>query len=131
MSAAWYRVVDTWANLWFGPTNVGIWKTSLAMELGEHGQALEVAQAVHPELLPNRRQAEFWSQVGCALAAGSKTRHKGVQVLLHAEHLTPQRIRHDQFVRETVAGLLRHVRRDAGARELRNLAWRMGIAPLG
>jgi hypothetical protein len=45
--------------------------------------------------------------------------------------LAPQRIRHDVFVRETVAGLLRQTRRDAGGRELRRLAWRMGIAPGG
>jgi hypothetical protein len=54
-----------------------------------------------------------------------------VRVLLHAESLAPQRIRHDVFVRETVAGLLRQIRRDAGGRELRRLAWRMGIAPGG
>ena len=38
---------------------------------------------------------------------------------------------HDVFVRETVAGLLRQTRRDAGGRELRGLAWRMGLAPIG
>ncbi|MGH3882863.1 MAG: helix-turn-helix domain-containing protein [Pseudonocardiaceae bacterium] len=124
--------VGTWANLFFGPTNVGIWKTGLAVELGEHGQALQVAKTVHPELLPGSvRQAEFWAEVGRALVAGKKTRHKGVQVLLHAEQLAPQRIHHDLFVRETVADLLRQARRDAGGRELRNLAWRMGVAPIG
>ncbi|MGH4007544.1 MAG: helix-turn-helix domain-containing protein [Pseudonocardiaceae bacterium] len=123
--------VGTWANLFFGPTNVGIWKTSLALELGEHGQALEAAKTAHPELMPKRRQAAFWSEVGRALCAGKKTRHKGVHVLLHAEHLAPQLIHKDLFVRETVAGLLRQARRDAGGRELRGLAWRMGIAPRG
>ncbi|MGH4011108.1 MAG: helix-turn-helix domain-containing protein [Pseudonocardiaceae bacterium] len=122
--------VGTWANLWFGPTNVGIWRTSLAVDLGEHGHALQVAKTVHPELLPNRRQAEFWSHVGRALVAEKKIRHKGVHVLLHAEQLAPQRIHKDMLVRETVAGLLRQTRRDAGGRELRGLAWRMGIAPL-
>jgi hypothetical protein len=52
-------------------------------------------------------------------------------VLLHAEQLAPHMIRHDVFVRETVAGLLRQARRDAGGRELRGLAWRMGVAPIG
>ncbi|MDQ3764204.1 MAG: helix-turn-helix domain-containing protein [Actinomycetota bacterium] len=33
--------VGTWAHLRFGATNVGIWKTSLALELREHGQALK------------------------------------------------------------------------------------------
>ncbi|MGH3780849.1 MAG: helix-turn-helix domain-containing protein, partial [Pseudonocardiaceae bacterium] len=93
--------VGTWAHLWFGPTNVGIWRTSLAVEIGEHGMALEAAKTVHPELLPgNVRQAEFWAEVGRALVAGKKTRDKGVRVLLHAEQLAPQRIHHDLFVRE-------------------------------
>jgi transcriptional regulator with XRE-family HTH domain len=124
--------VGTWAHLWFGPTNVGIWKTSLAVEIGEHGQALEAAKSVHPELLPGGvRQAEFWAEVGRALVATKRTQEKGVRVLLHAEQLAPQRIRADVFVREVVAGLLRQARRDAGGRELRALAWRMGVAPIG
>ncbi|HEY6424438.1 MAG TPA: helix-turn-helix transcriptional regulator [Pseudonocardiaceae bacterium] len=124
--------VGTWAHLWFGPTNVGIWRTSLAVELGEHGQALEAAKTVHPELLPGAvRQAEYWAEVGRALVAGKKTREKGVRVLLHAEQLAPQLIRNDLFVRETVSDLLRQARRDAGGRELRGLAWRMGVAPIG
>ena len=76
----------TWANLWFGATNVEIWKTSIAVELGEHGQALDAAKTVHPELLPGSvRQAEFWAEVGRALVAEKKTRDKAVGVLVHAE----------------------------------------------
>jgi hypothetical protein len=102
------------------------------VEIGEHGKALEAAKAVHPELLPgNVRQAEFWADVGRALTSEKKTRDKGVRVLLHAEQLAPQRIRRDLLVREAVAGLVRQARRDAGGRELRGLAWRMGVAPLG
>ncbi|MGH3933419.1 MAG: helix-turn-helix domain-containing protein [Pseudonocardiaceae bacterium] len=124
--------VGTWAHLWFGPTTVGIWKTSIALELREHGQVLEAAKTVHPEVLPSTvLQAGFWAEVGQALAAQKKTRDKAVRVLAHAEQLAPQRIRNDVFVREVVAGLLRQARRDAGGRELRNLAWRMGVAPLG
>ncbi len=125
--------VGTWAHLWFGPTSVGIWKTALALERREPGQALEVAKTVHPELFPrNVRQAESWSLVGRALvAAGKTTRAPGIRVLLHAEQLAPHRIRIDLLLREVVAGLLRHARRDASGRELRGLAWRMGIARIG
>ncbi len=125
--------VGTWAHLWFGPTNVGIWKTSIAVELREPGRALEAAKTVHPELLPSTsRQAEFWAEVGRALlAAGKTTRDQGIRALLHAEKLAPQRIRTDLLLRETVADLLRHARRDASGRELRGLAWRMGIARIG
>ncbi len=123
--------VGTWANLFFGPTNVGLWRTSLAVELGEHGQAVQAAKAVHPELLPNSRQAQFWADLGRALIATKKTREKGVRVLLHADQLAPQLIYHDVFVREAVADLLRQARRDAGGLKLRGLAWRMGVAPIG
>jgi transcriptional regulator with XRE-family HTH domain len=123
--------VGTWANLFFGPTNVGEWRTHIALELGDYGEVLKIAKMVHPELLPKRSQAFFWSEVGRALIASKNTRRKGVQVLLHAEQLAPQMIRHDVFVREAVAGLLRQARRDAGGRELRRLAWRMGVAPVG
>jgi transcriptional regulator with XRE-family HTH domain len=123
--------VGTWANLWFGPANVGVWRTSLALELGEPGQAIEAAQAVHPELLPNSRQAQFWADLGRALIATKKTREKGVRVLLHAEQLAPQLFYHDVFLREAIADLLRQARREAGGRELRGLAWRLGVTPLG
>ncbi|MGH3811703.1 MAG: helix-turn-helix domain-containing protein, partial [Pseudonocardiaceae bacterium] len=124
--------VGTWAHLGFGPNTVGIWKTSIALELREHGQVLEVAKTVHPELQPSIvLQAGFWAEVGQALVAEKKTRDKAVGVLVHAEQLAPQRIRNDVVVREVVAGLLRQARRDAGGRELRGLAWRMGVAPVG
>lgn len=123
--------VGTWANLWFGPVNVGIWRTSLAVELGEPGQAIHAAKTVHPELLPNSRQAQFWADLARALIATKKTRDKGVRVLLHADQLAPQLIYHDVFVREAVADLLRQARRDAGGRELRGLAWRMGVTSIG
>jgi transcriptional regulator with XRE-family HTH domain len=124
--------VGSWAHLWFGSTNVGIWRTSIALESGEYGQALQAAKTVHPELLPGTsRQAEFWAEVGRALAAEKKTREQAVRVLVRAEQLAPQRIHNDVFVREAVAGLLRQARRDAGGRELRGLAWRMGVAPVG
>ena len=123
--------VGTWANLFFGPTNVGEWRTHIALGLGEYGEAVQIAKAVHPELLPKRSQAFFWSEVGRAMVAEKKTRDKGVRVLLYAEQLGPQMIRRDVLVREVVAGLLRRARRDAGGRELRGLAWRMGVAPIG
>jgi hypothetical protein len=122
----------TWASLWFGPVNVGIWRTSIAVELGEHGPALEIAKTVHPELLPSTsRQAEFWAEVGRALVVSKRTREKGVRVLMHAEQLAPQRIHHDVFVHEAIADALRQARRQAGGRELRGLAGRLGVDSVG
>jgi hypothetical protein len=75
-------------------------------------------------------EPQFWAEVGRVLVAETRTRDKGVRVLVHAEHLAPQRIRHDVFVRDLVAGLLRRARRDAAGRELRGLAGHLGIAPV-
>ncbi|MDQ3764203.1 MAG: hypothetical protein M3460_22255 [Actinomycetota bacterium] len=73
----------------------------------------------------------FYANLGRALVTEKKTRDKGVHLLVHAEHLAPQMIRNDVIVHGAVAGLLHQARRDAGGRELRGLAWRMGIAPVG
>lgn len=123
--------VGAWANLWFGSVDVGVWRTSLAVELGDYDQAVKAAKGVRPELLPNSRQARFWADLGRALIVAKRTRAKGVRVLLHADQLAPQLIYHDVFVRETVADLLRQARREAGGPQLRGLAWRMGVTPLG
>ncbi|MGH3828042.1 MAG: hypothetical protein ACRDQX_12870, partial [Pseudonocardiaceae bacterium] len=69
--------VGSWAGLTFGPTNIGIWRTSIAVELGEYGQALDVAKTVHPEMFSPLRQAQLWVEVGRALLAERKTQEEG------------------------------------------------------
>jgi hypothetical protein len=119
--------VGRWAHLGFGPPNVGVWRTSLALELDKPDQVVQVAQTVHPELLPPNRQAVFWAELGRTLALERATREQGISLLRRAEQLVPQRIRHDFFVREAIAHLLRQ----GGGRELRALAGRLGITPMG
>jgi hypothetical protein len=51
-----------------------------------------------------------------------------VAALRTAERLAPQRVRANPFVRETVVDLMRHARRDEIGRELRGMAYRMGVA---
>ena len=47
--------VGAFASLEFGRTNVGIWRVSLATELGEGGRVAELARDVHPEVIcPSR-----------------------------------------------------------------------------
>jgi hypothetical protein len=50
-----------------------------------------------------------------------------VAALLRAEKIAPQRIRPNPFVREAIGDLLRRARRDAVGRELRGMAYRMGL----
>lgn len=120
--------VGTFGRMWFGTANVGIWRVSMATELGEGGKVAELAGAVRVEAVPApSRRAEFHADLGRALMRDTPTREAGLRELLRAEQLAPQRIRNDVFVRETVVDHLMRARRDAGGRELRGLAHRIGL----
>lgn len=124
--------VGTFAWTWFGRTNVGIWRVGIGLELGEGPKVAEIARNVDVRAVPSpARQASFYADLGRSLLPRSRTRDEGAALLLRAESLSPQHIRNDVFVREAVADQLRAARRDAGGRELRGLAYRMGIAPTG
>jgi transcriptional regulator with XRE-family HTH domain len=116
-------------NLYFGPDNVGIWRLSIAVELGETGRAQEIARVVQPSRVPSAaRQAMFWADLGRGMAQERSTREEAVGALLRAEKIAPQRIRTNPFVRETVADLRRRKQLSASARrDLRGMAYRMGI----
>lgn len=116
-------------NLYFGPDNVGIWRLSIAVELGEAGRAREIARTVDPSRVPSAaRQAMFWADLGRGLAQERSMQDEAVEALLRAEKIAPQRIRTNPFVRETIRDLLRRrVQRDSVGRELRGMAWRMGV----
>ncbi|WP_280264644.1 helix-turn-helix domain-containing protein [Nocardia wallacei] len=120
----------TFARLWFGRPNIGIWRAAIGLELGDGAAVAERARSVNIAAVPGKsRRAEFFMEVGRSLLTDPHRRDEGVSVLLRAEQLAPQRVHADVFVREAVADHLRAARRDAGGRNLRGLAWRLGIAP--
>jgi len=123
--------VSPWAQMSFGRTNVGIWRVAIGVELGYGAKVAEIAETVNPTGVSRSRQAMFWIDYGRGLLADSKTRQRGLVALLRAEKLAPLKVRTNVFVREAVTHLLAGARRDAGGRELRGLAYRMGIAPTG
>ncbi|MFI6031444.1 helix-turn-helix domain-containing protein [Amycolatopsis magusensis] len=115
----------------FGRANVGIWKVSIGVEAGDGGRVAEVAEDVPWQAVPASRQGAYWMDLGRGLLTEKRTRDEGLRALLKAEELTPQQVRNNVFVKELVADQLRTARRDAGGRELRGLAWRMGVVPAG
>lgn len=122
--------VGAFGHMMFGTANVGVWAACIGNEFGDGPQVAERARTVNIAALPSTsRQAEMHMEIGRALMTDPKRRDQGVQVLMRAEALAPQRFHADVFVREVVADHLRAARRDAGGRELRGLAWRLGIAP--
>jgi transcriptional regulator with XRE-family HTH domain len=125
------RVPDDMDANWqsFGMTNVAVWRTAVAIERGEDGgKVLELARAVNEQkLTAGSRRADFLADVGRGLARDTKTRPQAMQWLRRAEDAGPQRIRNSPAARDTVAFLLHRARTDAGGRELRGMAARMGI----
>ena len=60
--------VGTFASLWFGSVNVGIWRTSLLTELGDGPAVAESARTVQVEQIPaSGRRACFYTDLGRAL----------------------------------------------------------------
>jgi hypothetical protein len=126
------HVPDTPMANWqsFSTTNVNIWRVTVGVERGETGgSTLEMAERVTLDGLEPRssRRADFFADVGRGLAREPRTRDQAIRWLRQAEEAAPQRIRNSAAVRESVSYLLNRARAEAGGRELRGMAARMGI----
>jgi transcriptional regulator with XRE-family HTH domain len=111
----------------FGPANAGVWQVTLAVEAGEPTKALECAARVNPaDLISGGRRAALHLEKGRALAMLRRT-HEAVMELREGERICPLRIRCDSLARDLVGAMLERSRREAGGRDLRGLAWRMGV----
>jgi transcriptional regulator with XRE-family HTH domain len=125
--------VSPWPSgiMQFGRTNVGIFRVAVGVEMGAGPQVTEFAQAVHPESISRGRQASFWIDLGRGMLADRQTRLRGAHALRRAHELAPQQLRASVFAREAVTTALPVEQRRDVARELRWLAWEMGVAPTG
>jgi transcriptional regulator with XRE-family HTH domain len=117
------------ATMNFGTVNVGIWRVALGVELGQGARVAELGTGLQLSAISRSRQGAYWMDLGRGLLSEHKTRNQGLAALLRAERLTPQQVLSNVFVREAVADQLRTAKRDAGGRELRGLAYRLGLAP--
>lgn len=112
----------------FGVPNFGFWTVTLSMERGEGGRAVELARDVDPSAVASHnRRAGFFMDLGRGLADERGQQERAVHAFEQAEEFAPQRFRANPYVRETVGDLLRRARRDAGGRELRGMAYRLGL----
>jgi transcriptional regulator with XRE-family HTH domain len=126
------QVPDNPTQNWqsFSTTNVNIWRVTVAVERGEAGGGvLELAHQVTLDRLDPKatRRASFMADVGRGLSREPRTQAEAVRWLRQAEEAAPQRIRNSAPTRETVAYLLNRARAEAGGRELRGMAARMGV----
>jgi hypothetical protein len=111
----------------FGPANAGVWGVTLAVEAGDAGTALERADQVNPaDLITQGRVAALHLERARAHAMLGRYEH-AVAELQAGERACALRIRCDPLARDLVATLLERARRQAGGRDLRGLASRMGV----
>jgi tetratricopeptide (TPR) repeat protein len=89
----------------FGPTNVQLHTVAVAVDLGDAGEALEVAHGIDASGLSPERQARLLVDVARAHA---QRRHTGeaLAALLDAENLAPEHVRSHHLARGVVADLL-------------------------
>jgi transcriptional regulator with XRE-family HTH domain len=112
--------------LWtaFGPTNVAIHQVSTAMELGDVQLALNLGPRVDTSGLPVERQVRHAIEIARAYSARNR-RDDALAVLLDAEQLAPEQVKHHAISRQLVLSWLRNqrgprnIRLDQLARRLR------------
>ncbi|MFZ3568776.1 helix-turn-helix domain-containing protein [Streptomyces sp. BH097] len=98
-------------HMWtaFGPTNVAIHKVATAGELGDFQVAAELGPQVDTSGLPVERRVRHNLEVARALTAWNRT-DDALSMVLDAEEMAPEQVRHHYMSREIVLGWVRGTR---------------------
>lgn len=114
-------------NTEFGPTNVELHAVSVAVDMGDAGEALDLAASVDPSNLSPERQARFLIDVA---QAHTQRRHVGdaLAALLEAENHAAEMVHGHPTSRETIRELVQITGRRPPA-ELVDLARRAAALP--
>jgi transcriptional regulator with XRE-family HTH domain len=112
----------------FGPANVAQWEMSVTLERSEPGRVAEIAAGVDvTQITAKSRKAAYYLDLGVALSRTKGHDPQATAVLRQAERLSPDRVRNQPVVRESVDAMLQRARTHAVARDLRGLAHRVGV----
>ena len=112
----------------FGPSNVALWRVSVALESGEHERAVALSDAVNPAALPPKRLVNHYVNRARALSQVKDRRGDAVQSLRTAEKISPASVRRSPGARRLLGELVTRTRDEALGRELRGMAHRAGLA---
>jgi hypothetical protein len=112
--------------MFFGPTNVDIWRMSIEVDDGDPARVVEIARRTDPAAIPaGVRQVFYYADTARALARIGGRDREAIRFLLTAERIAPQHVRTSAELAETTRVLLDRSRRQAGGAELRGLCERM------
>ncbi|MFD4724520.1 helix-turn-helix domain-containing protein [Streptomyces seoulensis] len=114
-------------NLEFGPTNAEIQAVSIAVELGDAGEAIEVGTELDTSTMSVERRARLKLDLGRAYAQRRQV-GEAMGALLDAEQLSPDLIHTHVAARDTIRDLLLFAGRTAPP-ELKELAERADARP--
>ncbi len=115
-------------RMFFGPTNVDIWRMSIEVDDGDPGQVVEIARRTDPAAIPaGVRQVFYYADTARALARIGGRDREAIRFLLTAERIAPQHVRTSEELAVTIRTLLDRSRRRAGGTELRALGERMQV----
>ncbi|MDP9608862.1 helix-turn-helix domain-containing protein [Streptomyces demainii] len=114
-------------HMWtaFGPTNVAIHRVATAGELGDMQIAAEVGQQLDTSGLPTERRVRHNLEVARALSAWNRT-DEALAMVLEAEQIAPEQVRHHYMSRELVLGWVRGTR-GRPSRSVADLAERLRV----
>lgn len=116
-------------SLYFGPTNLDIWRVSIAVEMGEGGRAAEIARKADVRAMRSvGRQANFFIDLGRGFAQERRD-SQALNAFMTAERLAPDWVHENPLVREATEGILRRAVRASAGTELRAFARRVGTVP--
>jgi transcriptional regulator with XRE-family HTH domain len=119
----------TTMGLFFGPTNVNIWRIGIEVDGGDPAYAANIARGTNPATIAaGFRQVFFYADAARAYARLRGKDREATRYLLIAERLAPQHVHTSALARETTRSLLERSQRQAGGTELRGLSERMRVA---
>lgn len=115
-------------GLFFGPTNVNIWRIGIEVDGGDPARAADIARTTNPATITaGFRQVFYYADAARAYARLRGKDREAIRYLLIAERLAPQHIHTSPHAQETTRALLERSRRQAGGTELRGLGERMRV----
>jgi transcriptional regulator with XRE-family HTH domain len=109
----------------FGPTNVAIHQVNTAIEFGDVQIALDIGPALDTSGLPTERRVRHALDVARAYSARNR-RDEGLAIVLDAEQMAPEQVRHHYISRQLVLTWMRQQRRPPSL-ELTGLAARLRL----
>jgi hypothetical protein len=114
-------------SLFFGPTNVNIWRIGIEVDGGDPARAVDIARSTNPATIAACRQVFYYADIARALARLRGQDREAIRYLLTAERIAPQHLHTSPLAQETTRALLERSRRQAGGTQLRGLCERMQV----